>query len=144
MPMVQNSLIIYLWHAKKLLDYCLPYFAGCIPACLCVCVFDRYSRFILSRKCQMHNENNSQFWCNWQGKKGCQAHPGCQRGCSGVKGAALCVCVRVLGHHKMSNSVGCRNARQHLDKMLSYLTGHFGHDTRRTAATAQRQQRSLI
>lgn len=34
--------------------------------CECVRVSVSYFRFILSRKCQMHNERNSQFWCNWQ------------------------------------------------------------------------------
>lgn len=99
-----NSLIIYLWHAKKVLDYCLPY--------LCVC--DRYSRFILSRKCQMHNEYNSQFWCNWQAKKGCcgggcrgSCLPGACSGASGSKmGGHIIKCQTLFGAALVCRNLG--------------------------------------
>lgn len=130
-----NSLIIYLWHAKKVLDYRLPF--------VCVCLTDILALYWVENvKCITSTIHN--FDVIDRPKKGAVAAGG--RAClpgltySGATGSwgHIIKCQTLFGA-----ALVCRNSVT-FGQNAFLFDRPFGHDTPRpTAATAQRQ-RSLI
>lgn len=134
-----NSLIIYLWHAKKVLDYCLPF--------VCVCLTDILALYWVENvKCIASTIHN--FDVIDRPKKGAVAvalavdgGPAClgltYSGATGSWGHII-KCQTLFGA-----ALVCRNSVT-FGQNAFLFDRPFGHDTPRpTAATAQRQ-RSLI